>query len=68
VGCGNGQAAIDLSSYFEEVKATDVSASLIANAPNGERVRFSVQPAESINYKNSSFDAVCVAQALHWFD
>jgi SAM-dependent methyltransferase len=68
VGCGNGQAGIDLSHYFEEVQATDVSASQIANAPNCERVRFSVQPAESTNFGNSSFDAVCVAQALHWFD
>lgn len=68
VGCGSGQAAADLSSYFETVEATDVSASQIASAPSMERVRFSVQPAESTNFSDDSFDAVCVAQALHWFD
>ncbi len=68
VGCGNGQAAIDLSGYFRRVEATDISAAQIANSPNCERVRFSIQPAEYTNFAESSFDAVCVAQALHWFD
>jgi SAM-dependent methyltransferase len=27
-----------------------------------------VQPAESTTFASASFDAVCVAQALHWFD
>ena len=31
-------------------------------------VRYSVQPAESTSFAPASFDAVCVAQALHWFD
>ncbi len=34
-------------------------------APN---VAYSVQPAESTGFAPASFDAVCVAQALHWFD
>ena len=29
---------------------------------------YSVQPAESTSFASASFDAVCVAQALHWFD
>jgi ubiquinone/menaquinone biosynthesis C-methylase UbiE len=68
VACGNGQAANDLINYFEFVQATDISASQIANAPNCDRISFSVQSAESTTFIDESFDAVCVAQALHWFD
>lgn len=68
VGCGNGQAAVDLSDYFGSVQATDVSAAQIANATSCDGVTYSVQPAEATNFGAASFDAVCVAQALHWFD
>lgn len=68
VGCGSGQAAIDLSHFFEIVKATDVSAAQISHAPSCDGVTFSVQPAEATLFADASFDAVCVAQALHWFD
>ncbi|MEM7052937.1 MAG: class I SAM-dependent methyltransferase [Pseudomonadota bacterium] len=68
VGCGNGQAAIDLRNYFETVHATDISSSQIANAPGREGITFSVQAAETTSFADDSFDAVCVAQALHWFD
>ena len=68
VGCGSGQASFDLSGYFDRVEATDVSESQIENAPAGDRVHFTVQPAESTDFGDHVFDAVCVAQALHWFD
>lgn len=66
--CGNGQAAADLRDYFQSVEASDSSSAQIAAAPPYERVNFSVQVAESTSFGNHSFDAVCVAQALHWFD
>jgi SAM-dependent methyltransferase len=31
-------------------------------------VRFAVEPGEACSLPDSSADAVCVAQALHWFD
>lgn len=67
-GCGNGQAAMDLSACFEKVEATDASASQRANALATDRVRFYVQPAEATTFPDNSFDVVCVAQALYWFD
>lgn len=67
-GCGNGQAAVDLAGCFESVQATDISAAQIANAPSCAGVTFSVQPAEATDFEEAAFDAVCVAQALHWFD
>jgi SAM-dependent methyltransferase len=65
---GNGQAAQGLARHFESVEATDASAGQVANAIRAARVRYTVQPAEKTDFAAGSFDAVCVAQALHWFD
>src|SRR3954463_11009233 len=65
---GNGQAARGLAAHFAEVIATDASAAQIAAATPHARVRFEVAPAECTPLPAKSFDAVCVAQALHWFD
>lgn len=67
-GTGNGQAAVALANLFETVQATDLSAEQIRYALPSSRVRYSVQAAERTTFENASFDAVCVAQALHWFD
>ncbi|MEM9007377.1 MAG: class I SAM-dependent methyltransferase [Cyanobacteria bacterium P01_F01_bin.86] len=65
---GNGQASIALANYFTEVHATDLSQQQIANAMPKHNVFYSVQPAETTNFPEAYFDAVTVAQALHWFD
>jgi ubiquinone/menaquinone biosynthesis C-methylase UbiE len=66
-GTGNGQAAVSLAEHFGTVCATDPSAEQIANAVPASNVHYSVQTAESTSFSNQTFDAVCVAQALHWF-
>lgn len=65
---GNGQAAIGLARHFAEVEATDASVDQIANAKPCSGVTYSVQAAEQCSFASRSFDAVCVASALHWFD
>jgi SAM-dependent methyltransferase len=65
---GNGQAAIGLARYFAEVEATDASEDQIANAVPCPGVHYSVRPAEASGFAAGSFDAVCVASAIHWFD
>ena len=65
---GNGQAAIGLARHFGAVEATDASEQQVAHAMAAPNVRYSVQPAERTDFPAASFDAVCVAQALHWFD
>jgi SAM-dependent methyltransferase len=65
---GNGQAAIGLAAHFAALEATDASAEQLAHAIPDERVRYSAQPAERTDFADASFDAVCVAQALHWLD
>jgi len=65
---GSGQAALGLARHFARVEATDASEAQIAQAAPHDRAHYSVQPAETTNFPAAHFDAVCVAQALHWFD
>ena len=65
---GSGQAALGLAAHFARVEATDASAQQVANALPHPRVRYTVQPAERTDFADATFDAVTVAQALHWFD
>jgi SAM-dependent methyltransferase len=67
-GCGSGQATRGLASWFATVYASDPSAAQIAQARAPENVVFAVEPAETCGLPDASVDAVCVAQALHWFD
>ena len=67
-GCGNGQAAIALSGYFESVFASDPSAEQIAAAESHPRIRYAVESAERCSLSDGSADLVAVAQAMHWFD
>ncbi len=65
---GNGQAAVLLSEYFEQVIATDASKEQIENAEPRNNIRYEVFPAESTTLADNSVDLITIAQALHWFD
>jgi SAM-dependent methyltransferase len=67
-GCGNGQAAIELVSYYRQVLATDLSRQQIEQALPHERINYSVATAEESGLPDASIDLIVVAQALHWFD
>jgi SAM-dependent methyltransferase len=67
-GCGSGQASRDLAMHFAHVHATDPSAAQVAQAPVIANITFAVEPGERCSLADASVDAVCVAQALHWFD
>jgi len=67
-GCGSGQASRDLARVFDRVHATDPSAAQVAQAKAPGNVTFAVEAAERCSLPDASVDAVCVAQALHWFD
>jgi SAM-dependent methyltransferase len=67
-GCGSGQASRGLAAHFDRVHATDPSPQQIAQATAQANVRFAVEPGERCSLPDASADAVCVAQALHWFD
>ena len=65
---GNGQAAVFLCEYFEQVVASDASKEQIENAQPKNNIRYEVFPAERANLADNSVDLITVAQALHWFD
>jgi ubiquinone/menaquinone biosynthesis C-methylase UbiE len=65
---GNGQAAVHLAEFFDDVIATDASAGQIENARPHHRIRYVVAPAEQSTIPDASVDLVTVAQAAHWFD
>lgn len=67
-GTGNGQVAVELANYFEDVMGTDPSASQIANAIAIENVTYSVASAESSGLPSQYFDVITVGQAIHWFN
>ncbi len=67
-GTGNGQAAIGLAPFFDNVQATDCSDEQIIHAIKRPNVIYTVQCAEKTKFADSSFDLIVVAQALHWFD
>ena len=66
--CGNGQAAVALSEYFDQVVATDASETQIQNAVPHSRIQYRVATAENSGLETDSVDLITVAQALHWFD
>ena len=65
---GTGQATIPLASRFELVVATDISSSMLEQAPRHPRVDYRAVPAHATRLPAASVDLVTVAQALHWLD
>jgi SAM-dependent methyltransferase len=67
-GTGNGQAAVGLADYFQQVIATDISAQQIRLAFVNPKVRYQVAEAEDCGLPAASVNLVTVGEALHWFD
>jgi ubiquinone/menaquinone biosynthesis C-methylase UbiE len=65
---GNGQAAVVLAEYFNQVVASDFSPKQIENARHRSNIRYQIFPAEKPLLEDDSVDLITVAQALHWFD
>ncbi len=66
-GTGNGQIAAELSSFFQQVYATDISEQQITHAIKKPNIHYTVQPAENVNFTDNFFDLIIVGQAIHWF-
>jgi len=66
-GCGSGQATRGLAAVFARVHATDPSRAQVSQAAAPANAGFAVEPGERCSLADGSADAVCVAQALHWF-
>ena len=66
-GTGNGQCAVALANFFEDVIATDPSQKQLDNAEPHPRVQYRLASAEQNDIAADSIDLITVAQALHWF-
>jgi len=64
---GNGQAAVKLGEFFEQVVGTDLNENQIAHAEPHAHVSYRLVPAEESGLTNQSVDLITVAQAYHWF-
>ena len=69
VATGTGQVATSISSLFSHIDAIDASTSMLTAAnttlPN---ISYALGTAEKLNAEDQFYDAITVAQALHWFD
>lgn len=65
---GTGQAALALAGQFEQVWATDASASQITAASPRANISYRTATADHSGLPDHSADLVTVAQALHWFE
>ncbi|OTA98987.1 hypothetical protein M426DRAFT_27957 [Hypoxylon sp. CI-4A] len=79
VGCGTGQATLDLASYFANTIGLDPSEGMIGTARASASaanlpVRFEVSAAEALGIDlqppiaDGSVDLLTAATAAHWFD
>lgn len=67
-GCGSGQLSALLAERFEQVMATDASASQIAQARPHPRITYRCAAAEASGLADAAVDLAVAAQAAHWFD
>lgn len=65
---GNGQAALELTQFFQHVIATDASAEQLAHAFVHDQIEYRQEVAEETDLDSGSIDLVTVAVAVHWFD
>ena len=65
---GNGQAAVSLSTHFQQVIATDGSQQQIESAMVRPNVHYAVARETCAEIGDATVDLITVAQALHWFD
>ena len=66
---GNGQSALSLASFFNEIIATDASEMQINQAKPHPKVKYVVARAEDCPVlAEHSVDLVTVATGVHWFD
>jgi len=65
---GGGQAALELTQFFQRVVATDASRCQIENAATHEKIFYVAARAETLPLQPHSVDLFMVAQGLHLFD
>jgi ubiquinone/menaquinone biosynthesis C-methylase UbiE len=68
VACGAGQSSLALTEIAREVIGVDASASMLAQAPGHERIRYVQGVAEELPLAEEMADLITVSLAFHWLD
>ena len=58
-GTGNGQVALNLCDYFDQVYATDISENQLKHADRKNNLVYSVAPAEKTSFPDSRAAMIC---------
>ena len=67
-GTGNGQIAYQLSNYFKNIEATDISQKRLDNVFEVKNIHYQITKAEQTPFLDNQFNLITVGQALHSFD
>ncbi len=65
---GNGQAALQLSNYYDEVHATDANPQQLDYALKNPKISYYVASETNPRLSDNSVDLITVATAIHWLD
>eukprot|EP01112_Ceratiomyxa_fruticulosa_P006863 TRINITY_DN1778_c0_g1_i1.p1 TRINITY_DN1778_c0_g1~~TRINITY_DN1778_c0_g1_i1.p1 ORF type:complete len:258 (-),score=47.92 TRINITY_DN1778_c0_g1_i1:137-910(-) len=70
IGCGSGQAVVDLAKHFKGAKVIGVEPSpqQLEQAPKMDNVEYRCAKAEQTGLPDGIADLITVATAIHWFD
>jgi ubiquinone/menaquinone biosynthesis C-methylase UbiE len=68
VACGTGMSTLALTDIADVVIGADRSPEMLAIASSVEGPEFVQTAAESLPFRDATFDAVTVCSGLHWFD
>lgn len=71
IGCGDGEFTKRLIHLNSKIIATDLTPSVVAKGRKtikGKNIKFMVDNAEKMQFKNNSFDIVCGVSILHHID
>jgi SAM-dependent methyltransferase len=66
-GTGNGQAAVGLAQFFDEVIATDPSFKQLEHATKHPKITYLHGTAEKAPIEDQSVNLITAAAAAHWF-
>ncbi|MCP4643685.1 MAG: class I SAM-dependent methyltransferase [bacterium] len=68
VACGTGMSTRAMADIADKTVGTDVSPSMLVEAPGEPRLMYAAASAECLPFRPDSFELVTVSSALHWFD
>lgn len=65
---GSGQAAVELTRWFDRVVASDASAAQVRKGVRRDAIGYVAASAEAVPLRSGAADLITVAQALHWIE